>query len=787
VARGHVRQRAGRGLPVWAWVLLTAPVLGMAALVALFALATSSATAAGLSVGLLDNTIGHIPQPRSLPADSLIYDRSRNLLADVHPAGESRLPVTLDQVSPWLQKATVDIEDRNFWHEGAVDPVRILAAAWNDVRGTGGLQGASTITQQLAKVDYLNDAPTLGRKLRELFVARHLEQSMSKQQILQEYLNDIPYGHGATGIQAAARTYFNTDASQLNLAQASLLAGLPDAPTVLDPLLHLDAAQARQKLVLQAMVQAGDITMDQAAAAMNEQLTFSRANGTNLNAAPAFVARVNAELGSSLKLDPTTAGLRVLTTLDPNLQQLAQQSVAKQVAALASNSVTDGALVSIDPAKGDVLAYIGSAGPNVPGAEIDMAAAPRQPGSTFKLFTYSTAIGQRKVTMLTPVLDAPYSLPTGGGANGMGAYQVINYDQKYHGMLPVAQALGNSLNVPAVKVEMYTGISNIVSTAQAMGVSALNQAPQSYTPSLTLGAYPVPLWQMAQAATVFATGGKLQPVHFVQSATDQGGRELLPRPAAPKQVMDPATVFVRNQILTNDANRTIEFGPNSALTVANHTVAAKTGTTNDFKDNLTIGWTPKLVTATWVGNADNHAMQGTTGISGAAPIWHEVMTQALGNVGDDWPGPPPGVHQTTFEGKQGWLLDGTNVTYVPELTGGARGPASSARPSASASSSSSASPSASSSPSTATAEPAPSAPSGALPAPSSPPSAPPSAAASAAASAALPSPASPAASPAPASPAPVPVAPAAAPATAGAVSPAASPKPAGPSPSPSKR
>ncbi len=690
----------GRHLPRWVLPLVGAAILlPLLAVLALLVLASRSAIAAGLSLGLLDNTIGQLPETRPLPADSVVFDRSARLLAYVHPPGESRLPVSLDRTSPWIQKATVDAEDRNFWHEGAVDPVRILAAAWHDVRGGGPLQGASTITQQLAKVTYLNSAPTLGRKIRELFVARHLEESMSKQQILQEYLNDIPYGHGATGIQAAAQTYFGVDASKLDLAQSALLAGLPDAPTLLDPLVHPDAAKQRQRVVLQAMVQAGDVTPEQATAAMAEPLTYANGNAVNMNLAPAFVARVKAELASTIKVDLATAGLRVMTTLDPALQELAEQNVAKQVQALKDNDVTNGALVSMDPAKGEVLAYVGRAGSNVPGAEIDMAAVPRQPGSTFKLFTYSTALAQHKVTMLSPVLDAPFSLPTGGGPSGMSPYVVEDYSRLYHGIVPVAQALGNSLNVPAVKVEMYTGIPNVVATAQALGVTTLDKPPQSYTASLTLGAYPVPLWEMAQAAAVLANSGKLQPARFVLSAKDGGGRELLPQQSqAPKQVLDPAVAFIMNQILSDDSNRVMEFGSRSALTLPDHTVSAKTGTTNDFKDNMTIGWTPKLVTATWVGNADNHAMRGTTGLTGAAPIWHDVMAQALAGKPDDWPGPPSNVRQMSFEGKQGWVLEGTTPSWIPELTGGARGPAS-AKPSASASASAPASSSASPSPS----------------------------------------------------------------------------------------
>lgn len=699
IARQRLQRRLNARRSPWraAAVVVALVVLPVLAVGLLFALATRSATAAGLSLGLLDETLGQLQAERQLPADSMVYDRAQGLIADVHPAGETRRPVSIDRVSPLLVKATVDVEDHNFWHEGIVDPARIVSAAWNDIRGGGPLQGASTITQQLAKVKYLNDAPTLGRKVRELFVARHIESSMSKEQILQEYLNDIPYGHGATGVAAAARTYFDSDSSKLNLAQAAMLAGLPDAPSTLDPLVHPEAAKQRQKLVLQAMVQAGDITTDQADQAAGEELKFADGNADNVNLQPAFVNRVKDELQTRLKLDVATAGLQVTTTLDPKLQRVAQDSVAKQVGALKGNAVTDGALVSADPAHGDVVAYVGSAGPDVPGGQIDMAAVPRQPGSTFKLFTYATAIGQRKVTSLTPVLDSPFSLPKGGGSNGLGAYVVKDYSGHYHGIVPVEWALGNSLNVPAVRIEMYAGIPNVVATARAMGVTTLNESPQSYTPSLTLGAYPVPLWEMAQAATVFASGGKLQPLHFVQSAKDGGGRELLPQSAEPpRQVLDPTTAFVMNQILSDDSNRVLEFGARSALTLPDHRVAAKTGTTNDFKDNLTVGWTPYLVTATWVGNADNHAMQGTTGVTGAAPIWHEVMAQALAGTSDDWQAPPGGAHQMSYEGHRGWVLDGTNPTWIPELTGGQRAPAST-RPSAAASAPPSASTSASAS------------------------------------------------------------------------------------------
>jgi membrane peptidoglycan carboxypeptidase len=316
-------------------------------------------------------------------------------------------------------------------------------------------------------------------------------------------------------------------------------------------------------------------------------------------------------------------------------------------------------MVSMEPQTGKVLVYVGGAGAGHPGSEIDMAGSPRQPGSTFKLFTYSTALRLKKVTELTPIKDEPFKLPTGGGPNGMQPYEVQNYDMRYHGTLPLMEAFSNSLNIPAVKVEQLAGVPNVVQTARAMGVTTLTQPDSSYGASLTLGSYPVPLWEMAQAGGIFAAGGVLHPAQFVTSVKADSGKELLPAPPPAKQALDPGVAFLVNDILTNDNNRVISFGRGSALTLPNHAVAAKTGTTQDFRDNLTVGWTPKLVTATWVGNTDNAPMRGTTGISGAAPIWHTFMDHQLQGIGDDWPGPPPGLHKGTQFGRTAWFLDGT--------------------------------------------------------------------------------------------------------------------------------
>ncbi len=590
----------------------------------------------------------------TLPADTLVYARDGELIADLHPPGQSRIPVPLSAIAPVMQQAIVAIEDRNFWHEGSIDWTRVAASAIYDLRHGQPAQGASTIPEQLAKILYLNEDKTLQRKLNEVLLGQVLSSRESKQQVLDDYLNDVYFGEGATGIQAAAETYFGVPAAKLDVAQAALLAGLPNAPSALDPFLHPAAAKARQELVLDAMVRAGDLSPSQREAALQEPLRYSDGGAVAVDAFPAFTARVVQELSTQFRVDPRTAGLRVVTTLDPRLQRLAQQAVSRQVAADRGLGATDGAAVVLDPGSGDVLAYVGSAGPSAPGNQIDMAAQPRQPGSTMKVFTYAEAIAQKKITMLTPISDAPLTLPNGGQP-----FTPHDYDYRYHGILPAAEALGNSLNIPAVRVELQVGVPSIVQLARSLGVTTLNQAPSSYGPSLTLGGYAIPLWEMAQAYDAFADGGTYHPARFLLSVRDGQGQELLTTTQAGQPVVDPGVAYIMNQMLSDNANRVMEFGVDNPLVIPGHQVAAKTGTTNDNRDALTIGWTPRLLAAVWVGNADNRPMDAIVGATGAAPIWHQIMAQGLPAGGDGWPSPPADVHQAWMNGRWGWFLNGT--------------------------------------------------------------------------------------------------------------------------------
>lgn len=590
----------------------------------------------------------------SLPADSLVYDRSGNLIADLHPAGQSRIPVALSAVSPAMQQSIVAIEDHNFWKEGSVDWSRMVSAAAYDLAHHSAAQGASTIPEQLAKILYLDDSKTVQRKVNEVLLGQLVAEQETKSRILDDYLNDVYFGHGATGVQAAAQTYFGIPAANLDLAQASLLAGLPNAPADLDPLLHLEAAKDRQLVVLNAMVAAHDITSQQANAAYEEKLAFGDGQADDLNLYPQFTAQVEHQLAGVVPQDPNTAGLRIQTTLDPALQRSAETAVQDRVAGYRALNATDGAAVSTDPATGEVLAYVGAAGPAAAGNQLDMAAQPRQPGSSMKVFTYAEAIAEKKITMLTPVSDAPLTIDVGGQP-----YTPRDYDGGYHGTLPAEEALGNSLNIPAVRVEMQAGIPSIVQLARSLGVTALDQPPSSYGPSLTLGGYPLPLWQLAQAYDAFADNGVYHPATFLLSVKDAQGQELMPAAAAGKQVVDPGVAYIVNAMLSNDQNRAMEFGLGSPLTVAGHQVAAKTGTTNDNKDALTVGWTPHLLTAVWVGNADDSPMDSVVGATGAAPIWHQIMAGALPAGSDGWPAAPSDVYSSRSGGLQGWFLQGT--------------------------------------------------------------------------------------------------------------------------------
>jgi membrane peptidoglycan carboxypeptidase len=590
-----------------------------------------------------------------LQQDTLIYDRHGTLLADIGKQGDHRIVVPLSYVSPWVLKATLATEDRSFYQNSGIDVGGIFRAAIADFTHQQVKQGGSTISQQLVKQLYIgpNPPPTLQRKLKEAILAIELNREFNKNQILEMYLDTIYYGSQTYGIEAAARSYFQTNAHDLTLAQAAMLAGLPQAPSQYNPLTNLASAKQRQLQVLSGMVSEKKITAAQAQAAYAEPLQVYPP--TTKFQAPYFVDYVLKALASSHNIKAGDKnGYRVYTSLDLNLQHMAEQVVHEQILQKGNfYNFHDAALVSMDPKTGEILAMVGGDDYNRPGGQFNFAYdAVRPPGSSFKIFTYTAAIESRKVNMVSPILDDTMVFPIGGDPLGFGKYIPQNYDHRFHGTLPLKMAMGNSLNIPALKVELRTGIPAVVDMAHRMGITCLGEPcntdhpVDTYGPSLTLGAYPVRVADMATAASTLATLGVRHREAPILSIKDGIGRSVFSYDPTKNEyrAIDASVAYIIASIMSDDRNRCMEFGCGGDLTLRGRHVGAKTGTTNDFKDNWTIGFTPGLATAVWVGNPDNKPLShNSTGIVGAAPIWHKFMTQALASTPDEWYATPAGV------------------------------------------------------------------------------------------------------------------------------------------------
>lgn len=638
----------------------------------------------------LARAYGALPQAADQGGDTLIYGQGGVKIADLHPAGSSRIPVLLHQIAPVMQEAVVAIEDRNFWTAPSFDLARIAQAALFDVVHHSEAQGASTIPEQLGKILYLHDNKSLTYKVKEILFGQELSAKLSRSTILDEYLNDVYFGAGATGIEAASLTYFGVNAAQLNANQASLLAGLLPEPSYLNPFLNLAAARQRQQLVVAAMRRQENLTAAEARAILATAPPLAAPGGTSLNLAPYFVDQVESWLQSRYGSGYQALGLRVQTSLNVSLNQQAQQLVTQTVAAGAAQHMTDAALVAEDPNTGDVLAWVGGPGANSPGGQIDLAATPRQPGSEFKIFNYPTALANHDITMTTPILDAPLTVPLAGG----GSYSIVDYEGHYAGVVQAQVALGNSLNVPAVRVELKTGIPKLLATARNMGVTTLTQPDSDYGPSLTLGAYPVPLWEMTQAGAAYATQGVLHPTTYVLQVANDQGKVIFRANPTPRRVLSTQVTYIMNTILSRNSNRLLAFGSDTPLVVAGHTVAIKTGTSTDFRDNTAVGWTPNLVVGDWVGNANDSPMYGggVNGITGCATLWHNFIVAALANTPNTWYPQPSGLTTNVIDGETDYYLSGSGpstgilgggtVTPTPSPTA-APSPSPSASPSVS--------------------------------------------------------------------------------------------------------
>lgn len=713
-------------------------------LTGLAAVALAALILAVLMVGYASAARG-LPRPDELQArashfsSTVLYDRQGGLLNEVgDPDYGRRTVVLLDQIAPYLVDATIATEDPNFYHHPGVDPVGIARALYYAVkeRDFSSGPGGSTITQQLVKLTFLSPERTLSRKVKEAILAAEITRTYPRDTILQIYLNEIYYGNLAYGVEAAAETYFDKRASDLTLAEAAMLAGLPQAPAYYDPYTRLweadgrpGAVKRRQAAVLRLMVENGYIAPAQADAAWQEPIALKPLRQTYVSKYPHFALYVRSEtervLGPALA---SKGGLHIYTTLDPRVQTIAEEEVTRQIAALADQGATNGAVVVLRPQTGEVLAMVGSADFNneAIAGQINMALSPRQPGSAIKPFTYLAAFempaevstdpgqappvaalisGESAVSAIEPpgywtpstaLMDVRTEFPDGANP----PFVPSNYDDKEHGLVTVRSALANSYNIPAVKALQHIGLDRFLALLRQVGITTLTR--DDYGFSLTLGGGEVTLLELAGAYAVLANDGLRVPLSPVGCVLDGEGKVIwmgqaasaiaacttavsgsAPAPAitpeAPQKVLDPRYVYLITSILSDQEARRPAFGATgNLLSLPDRAAAAKTGTSNDYRDAWTMGYTPDLVVGAWVGNADYTPMAKIAGSRGAAPIWHNVMARSLEGQPVRSFIEPPGIQHVTVCADSGTLPGASCPAQRQELFVEGRGPLSAA-------------------------------------------------------------------------------------------------------------
>ncbi len=583
--------------------------------------------------------LSSLPSPRQLTsqpaaASTEIYDRHGQLLYEIYD-DQDRVPIQLADLPDHVIEATIAIEDQKFYQHRGFDLKGITRAFVNTIFKRD-LQGGSTITQQLVKNALLTSERTFYRKIKEAILTLLTETMYSKEQILEMYFNQIPYGGTAYGIEAAARTFFDKSATEIDLAEAALLAGLPAAPTTYSPFIHPDRARARQGIVLRQMRNSHKINEEELEQALEQELEFV-SPGTTIKA-PHFVFYIKEQLvekyGQHLV---DRGGLKVTTTLDLSLQETAQQIVEDEIAELERAQVSNGAALINNPKTGEILAMVGSK--NYFAQDIDgqfnVTTALRQPGSSIKPLNYVTGLDLKKITPATVFADVPTCF-TGGPKT----YCPRNYDGRFRGPIQVRYALGNSFNIPAVRMLKLNGLETFIASASAAGLDNLGERDASdFGLSLTLGGGEVKMTEMATAFSTLANLGVRKNLSAILEIQDRNG-EILEKFSPPngKRVFSMEASYLITDILNDNNARTAAFGSGSWLVIRNHPeVAVKTGTTNDKKDNWTIGYTPSYTVTVWVGNNDNTPMGWVaSGTTGASPIWNKIMTHLLEDKEQEW-------------------------------------------------------------------------------------------------------------------------------------------------------
>ena len=556
---------------------------------------------------------------------SLLYDRTgEHILYQIH-GEENRKPLNHDEIPNVARLATIAIEDENFYNHGGVDPRAIFRALRVNIREGGFEQGASTLTQQLARSVVLSREKTIERKVIEALLAIKIDFFLTKEEILDRYLNQVPYGSNSYGIEAAAETFFDKKAKDLTLGEVTLLAALPNAPTLYSPYgNNTNALVKRQQIIIEKLLRNGWITKTQAADAIKENALQNVIPLKRSIAAPHFVFAVLEEVEAEYGRDILEyEGMHIYTTLDWEAQQKAEEVIKRGAEFNAKWGASNEALVALDAEKSEILAMVGSKdyfSKEIDG-KVNVATSPRQPGSSFKPLVYATAFekGYQPETML-------FDLPMNFGPDGQGTeYEPQNYDGRTHGLISMRQSLSNSLNIPAVQTQYLAGIDNTLEQVKKMGLHSLGD-PNRYGLSLVLGSGEATLLQMANAYAVFSQEGIYQKATGILRVEDRDHKIIREHTPTGERVLSTETARKISSILSDNKARSMVFGTNTPLAFPNGGVAAKTGTTQEFRDAWTIGFTKKVALGVWVGNNDNTTMrEGADGVFVAAPIWRSYM------------------------------------------------------------------------------------------------------------------------------------------------------------------
>jgi 1A family penicillin-binding protein len=585
-----------------------------------------------------------------------IFDRNGVLLYKFYE-GENRTWVAIDKIPKTLIDATIAVEDKDFMTHKGISIKGILRAGFYNLINNQKIQGGSTITQQLVKNVFLSSERTWERKIKEMILAIMVEKKLSKMQILERYFNQVPYGGEIYGIQEASWKFFDKNVWQLTDAQGSYLAGLPAAPSSFLPTKNNgDYAKIRHNHVINEMLRGGFIDQDKAFEMREEDLEVINNKIDIL--APHFVFYIKKYIMEKFGLSNfERQGLKIKTTLDINQQKMAENIVKDEVDKVKKLNISNGAALAIDVKNGDILAMVGSVN-----GDYNVTTALRQPGSAIKPINYLLAL-QKGRSVSSIIDDAPtsYYIP------GQDAYTPQNYGNKYFGPVTLKTALASSLNVPSVKLLNQNGVENMIDLAESMGINTWKDRKR-FGLALALGSGEVKMIELAEAYEIFANLGEKVKLNPILEIENYLGEIIYEKQIEKEKVVEPKYAYLINSILSSNEARAPVFGLNSQLNIKGSTVAVKTGTTNNLRDNWCIGWTPSLLVSVWVGNNNNEPMsQVASGVSGATPIWNKIMKNLIKNKNETWEIPKE-VYKTKVCGKEDYYVDGTEKNIICQPT-----------------------------------------------------------------------------------------------------------------------